>query len=36
MYRVIYENLSLEKGIKFLMRYPAYVDAEYLKSNGTT
>lgn len=30
MYRVMFENLSLEKGIKFLMRYPAYTDAEYL------
>jgi glycerol-3-phosphate dehydrogenase (NAD(P)+) len=30
MYRVMFENLSLEKGINFLMRYPAYTDAEYL------
>ena len=30
MYRVMFENLSLDKGIKFLMRYPAYTDAEYL------
>lgn len=33
MYRVMFENLSLTKGIKFLMRYPAHVDAEYLKNN---
>lgn len=31
MYRVMFDKLSLTKGIKFLMRYPAYVDAEYLK-----
>lgn len=34
MYRVMFENLSLEKGIKFLMRYPAYTDAEYLINNS--
>ncbi|MEI6311072.1 MAG: NAD(P)H-dependent glycerol-3-phosphate dehydrogenase [Bacteroidota bacterium] len=35
MYRVMFENLSLEKGIKFLMRYPAYTDAEYLINKST-
>jgi glycerol-3-phosphate dehydrogenase (NAD(P)+) len=34
MYRVMYENLPLEKGIKFLMRYPAYIDAEYMKNES--
>jgi len=32
MYRVMFEKLPLDKGISFLMRYPAYVDAEYLQS----
>jgi glycerol-3-phosphate dehydrogenase (NAD(P)+) len=31
MYRVMFEKLPLDKGISFLMRYPAYVDAEYLQ-----
>ena len=31
MYRVMFEELPLDRGIRFLMRYPAYQDAEYLK-----
>jgi len=30
LYRVVYEGFEIEKGIEFLMRYPYYVDVDFL------
>ncbi|NNC94668.1 MAG: NAD(P)-dependent glycerol-3-phosphate dehydrogenase [Chitinophagales bacterium] len=30
LYRILFSGLSVEKGIKFLMRYPAEIDADYV------
>mgnify|MGYP003879349409 CR=1 FL=1 len=30
LYRVVYEEFDIEKGLEFLMRYPYYVDVDFL------
>lgn len=31
LYRIMFEGMSIEAGLRFLMRYPAYTDAEFMR-----